>query len=253
MKQCFLWDAASQISVEIFTSEDEWRTATIRYHGETDHWRKKRWAWNFGTFSAWSLKHGNSEGNSVSVKLGFALESKRKKLWPTRARAITINRFYTASPNQTQSCSFSTFLWLQMIPKNHKTGICNCWVVELHVLHAGIPDDSSIVPVSWVCARDIALIKMTINVVIYCDSRREEAEKDLELIRCFEFWQTTEKQSKSQNNPKNVVTPVWTNTIHKWYISWLFYMHNMWYVWRFVIILFYNTLKGYTIHFEFYN
>lgn len=202
MKQCFLWDAASQISVEIFTSEDEWRTATIRYHRETDHWRKKRWAWNFGTFSAWSLKHGNSEGNSVSVKLGFALESKRKKLWPTRARAITINRFYTASPNQTQSCSFSTFLWLQMIPKNHKTGICNCWVVELHVLHAGIPDDSSIVPVSWVCARDIALIKMTINVVIYCDSRREEAEKDLKLIRCFEFWQTTEKQSKSQNNLK---------------------------------------------------
>lgn len=90
------------------------------------------------------------------VKLGFALESKRKKLWPTRARAITINRFYTASPNQTQSRSFSTFLWLQMIPKNHKTGICNCWVVELHVLHAGILDDSSIVPVSWVCARDIA-------------------------------------------------------------------------------------------------
>lgn len=108
------------------------------------------------TFSAWSVKHGNSEGNSVSVKLGFALESKRKKLWPTRARAITINRFYTASPNQTQSRSFSTFLWLQMIPKNHKTGICNCWVVELHVLHAGILDDSSIVPVSWVCARDIA-------------------------------------------------------------------------------------------------
>lgn len=115
MKQCFLWDAASQISVEIFTSEDEWRTATIRYHGETDHWRKKRWAWNFGTFSAWSLKHGNSEGNSVSVKLGFALESKRKKLWPTRARAITINRFYTASPNQTQSCSFSTFLKLAYV------------------------------------------------------------------------------------------------------------------------------------------
>lgn len=79
--------------------------------------KKKRWAWNFGTFSAWSVKHGNSEGNSVSVKLGFALESKRKKLWPTRARAITINIFYTASPNQTQSCSFSTFLWLQMIPK----------------------------------------------------------------------------------------------------------------------------------------
>lgn len=118
--------------------------------------KKKRWAWNLWTFSAWSVKHGNSEGNSVSVKLGFALESKRKKLWPTRARAITINRFYTASPNQTQSRSFSTFLWLQMIPKNHKTGICNCWVVELHVLHAGILDDSSIVPVSWVCTRDIA-------------------------------------------------------------------------------------------------
>lgn len=75
-----------------------------------------------------------------------------------------------------------------MILKNYKIGICNCWVVELYVLYVGIFDDSSIVFVFWVCVRDIVLIKMIINVVIYCDFCREEVEKDLKLIRCFEFW-----------------------------------------------------------------
>lgn len=121
MKQYFPRVAVSEISVEIFTSEDEWQTATTRYLSKLTIGNKSWWYVHveIGTFSAWSVKHGTMKRIRDLSKF-IPCWSQREKCLDQTARAITIIRFYTTSLNQTQSCSFQRFYgykWYQKIIK----------------------------------------------------------------------------------------------------------------------------------------